>query len=114
MMGHQLTAQSHQGPNSPMQEATPRTHMKQNLGEPKGQSVQETGDSSRPPTVPEKYFPPHKREEKVDSVKGSPNRPVPRHQFNSFTNRVSHPRVYDAGVSYPTGGSGGMCSVPKR
>ena len=63
------------------------------------------GDSSRPPTVPEKYFPPYKREEKVDSVKESPNRPVPPHQLNSFTNPVSHPGVYDAGVSYPTGGS---------
>ena len=74
-----------------MQEATPRPPMKQNLGEPKGQSVQEMGDSSHPPKVLEKYFPPHKREEKVDSIKESPNRPVPPYQLNSFTNPVSHP-----------------------
>ena len=62
-----------------MQEATHKPPVKQNLGEPKGQSVQEMGDSSRPPTVPKKYFPPHKREEKVDSVKESLNRLVPPH-----------------------------------
>ena len=79
MMGHQLTDQSHQGPNSLMQKATPRPPVKQNLGEPKGQSVQEMRDFSRPPMVPKKYFPPHKREEKVDSVKESLNRLVPPH-----------------------------------
>ena len=91
-----------------MQEATPRPHVKQNLREHKGQSVQEMRDSSHPPTVPEKYFPPHKREEKSNSVKGNSNRPMPPYQFNSFTNPASHPGVYDVGVSYPTRGSGGM------
>ena len=33
---------------------------------------------------------------------------MPPHQFNSFINPVSHPGVYDIGVFYPTGGSGGM------
>ena len=96
-----------------MQEATHKPLEKQSLGESKGQSVQEVRDSSRPLiAILEKYFSPHKREERTNSIKRTHNGPINirmmlPHQICDFINFVSHPRVYDAGV-HPVGGSEGI------